>query len=80
MLGIDQRNEVEAFETASWIEGPWQKEDVMEQLLAEDHEAPRRMQLYRSAKKPGRNDPCPCNSGKKFKRCCLDKISFESRK
>lgn len=21
-------------------------------------------------KKTGRNDPCPCNSGKKFKRCC----------
>src|SRR5688500_13491506 len=21
--------------------------------------------------KPGRNDPCPCGSGKKFKRCCL---------
>ena len=21
----------------------------------------------------GRNDPCPCGSGKKFKRCCLDK-------
>jgi SEC-C motif-containing protein len=20
--------------------------------------------------KPGRNDPCPCGSGKKFKRCC----------
>lgn len=20
--------------------------------------------------KPGRNDPCPCNSGKKYKRCC----------
>ena len=20
---------------------------------------------------PGRNDPCPCGSGKKFKRCCL---------
>lgn len=79
-LGIDQRNRVQAFETASWIEGPWQKEDLMEQLLAEDREAPRRMQLYRSAKKPGRNDPCPCNSGKKFKRCCLDKISFESRK
>ena len=19
----------------------------------------------------GRNDPCPCGSGKKFKRCCL---------
>src|SRR5262245_22094438 len=21
----------------------------------------------------GRNDPCPCGSGKKFKRCCLDR-------
>ncbi|MBN9160887.1 MAG: hypothetical protein BGO98_42065 [Myxococcales bacterium 68-20] len=23
--------------------------------------------------KVGRNDPCPCGSGKKFKRCCVDK-------
>src|SRR5262245_56364960 len=23
--------------------------------------------------RPGRNDPCPCGSGKKYKRCCLDK-------
>lgn len=23
-----------------------------------------------SGPKPGRNDPCPCGSGKKFKRCC----------
>ena len=22
---------------------------------------------------PGRNDPCPCGSGKKYKKCCLDK-------
>ena len=22
--------------------------------------------------KPGRNDPCPCGSGKKYKRCCLE--------
>jgi len=21
--------------------------------------------------KPGRNDPCPCGSGQKYKRCCL---------
>ena len=21
--------------------------------------------------KTGRNDPCPCGSGKKYKRCCL---------
>jgi SEC-C motif-containing protein len=24
-------------------------------------------------KKTGRNDPCPCGSGKKFKKCCLGK-------
>ena len=23
--------------------------------------------------KVGRNDPCPCGSGKKYKQCCLDK-------
>jgi len=25
------------------------------------------------AKKVGRNDPCPCGSGKKFKKCCINK-------
>ncbi len=24
-----------------------------------------------AAPRPGRNDPCPCGSGRKFKRCCL---------
>jgi uncharacterized protein YecA (UPF0149 family) len=23
-----------------------------------------------SGKKPGRNEPCPCGSGKKYKKCC----------
>lgn len=26
--------------------------------------------LMRSAPKVGRNDPCPCGSQKKFKKCC----------
>ena len=26
------------------------------------------------AKKTGRNDPCPCGSGKKFKKCCESKM------
>jgi hypothetical protein len=25
--------------------------------------------------KPGRNDPCPCGSGKKYKHCCLERDS-----
>lgn len=28
-------------------------------------------QSRRAAPKVGRNDPCPCGSGKKYKRCCL---------
>lgn len=28
--------------------------------------------------KVGRNDPCPCGSGKKFKKCCEAKVSRRS--
>ena len=28
--------------------------------------------------KPGRNDPCPCGSGVKYKRCCEGKQAEES--
>jgi len=27
--------------------------------------------VHRSQPKVGRNDPCPCGSGKKYKKCCL---------
>lgn len=29
------------------------------------------VQHLERARPPGRNDPCPCGSGKKYKRCCL---------
>lgn len=32
------------------------------------------MEPIRKEKLPRRNDKCPCGSGKKAKRCCLDKI------
>lgn len=28
---------------------------------------------HRNADKVGRNEPCPCGSGEKFKKCCIDK-------
>ena len=31
--------------------------------------------ILREAPKIGRNDPCPCGSGKKHKRCCLKKVT-----
>ena len=30
----------------------------------------RRSKIVHVEKKPGRNDPCPCGSGKKYKNCC----------
>ncbi len=43
----------------------------------------RLMHLLRSegagaARQAGRNDPCPCGSGRKYKKCCLGKLSFET--
>ncbi len=35
--------------------------------------APYSPPLMRDSPKVGRNDPCPCGSGKKFKKCCLQK-------
>jgi sRNA-binding protein len=28
----------------------------------------------------GRNEPCPCGSGRKYKQCCLDKDEAKARK
>ncbi len=35
-----------------------------------DGHAPRQAQSVRQGPKVGRNDPCPCGSGKKYKKCC----------
>ncbi len=32
----------------------------------------------RQNKKIGRNDPCPCGSGKKYKNCCLSSCKYEN--
>ena len=32
--------------------------------------------FVREGRKIGRNEPCPCGSGKKYKKCCLDKELF----
>jgi len=31
---------------------------------------PTEVQLSRTPPRVGRNEPCPCGSGKKFKKCC----------
>lgn len=45
-----------------------------QELLADDKKKEIRMQLHADShatvEKIGRNDPCPCGSGKKYKKCC----------
>ena len=40
------------------------------QRLVEKHLADSGSTFRRSMPKVGRNDPCPCGSGKQFKQCC----------
>jgi preprotein translocase subunit SecA len=46
------------------------KEPVKQQRLQYNRGEGSSSQPVRRAKKVGRNDPCPCGSGKKFKKCC----------
>lgn len=44
---------------------PDKEEDISDLERALNPEAPVRVEA-----KPRRNDPCPCGSGKKYKKCC----------
>jgi uncharacterized protein YecA (UPF0149 family) len=41
--------------------------------VEDDFWLPEVKQVVRQGPKIGRNDPCPCGSGKKYKKCCLGK-------
>jgi len=69
--------EARAHNAIYWPQGEPDRED----LLAEACWAVQDLRLYwvdhapkpptrRVLPKPGRNDPCPCGSGRKFKKCC----------
>ncbi|MCD6429520.1 preprotein translocase subunit SecA, partial [bacterium] len=42
-------------------------------IQSEEKQTEVRKPVISSGKKPGRNDPCPCGSGKKYKKCCWPK-------
>ncbi len=61
-----------AGETVDWE--AWEKPpvtlDVRSELRKMLQEGPTQMfKSYPNGRKPGRNEPCPCGSGRKFKRC-----------
>ena len=79
-IGIDQRDTARAFDVAHWLEVPWKQTDTMDRVLEAERDIPRLVQLPRNGTRPGRNEPCPCGSGKKFKRCCISRMTFQRAK
>ena len=57
---------------ADWLYGlsQWDKIFDEDKKKALTKEAKTMHTIVRSDKKVGRNDPCPCGSGKKYKFCC----------
>ena len=71
LMNVHIRNEqdIEAIEAPHAPENvQYHHADYEEALASEDGEAEQKP-FVRADKKPGRNDPCPCGSGKKYKQC-----------
>jgi hypothetical protein len=57
----------------------WQDEDDLDFDDESDFLLHDEVETYvRATPKVGRNDPCPCGSGKKYKKCCLGKDADDS--
>ena len=60
MVRIQKEEEVEEIRQK-------QKQDY---VLSRGEDTPANQTIKRESEKVGRNDPCPCGSGKKYKKCC----------
>ena len=50
-----------------------QERERQQRAIISDDDAPipdAPVEQAKGAEAPGRNDPCPCGSGKKYKKCC----------
>ena len=66
VMGIRERT-VRTLFHVSVRQAPQKREQLANPITTSAEEKP---QPKRTDKKPGRNDPCPCGSGKKYKNCC----------
>jgi preprotein translocase subunit SecA len=72
----------EGFVGSTWVEGKATKEEAkpaseierQQQAAIDGTQADQKLEPIRNmGPRVGRNDPCPCGSGKKFKQCCMRK-------
>lgn len=55
------------------LSAPWQSQSVID-LLQTHQDYYGASQPLRKERQIGRNDPCPCGSGKKYKKCCMRSV------
>jgi preprotein translocase subunit SecA len=67
-------NSAEAVPQAGASPGFAQHRAGMEQAIQSSGTGGAPKQIKRTAPKVGRNDPCPCGSGKKYKKCCYPRF------
>ena len=75
-FGVMANDTSQAFDCTAWSDETWQYDSVMEELLVDE---PPFIPAV-GAKLPGRNAPCLCGSGRKFKKCCLRRFEASLRR
>jgi hypothetical protein len=74
-FGVCLRPSDQALRFGVNLDFTWEQDDAMDSLTSGMGKPKALADLFKSpsAKPPkiGRNQPCPCGSGKKFKKCCL---------
>ena len=74
-FGVCVRPRDQALRFGLNLDFPWEQDDTMDALTNNMGKSSNLTALLRKAAKArtkvGRNDPCPCGSGKKYKKCCL---------
>jgi len=71
--GEERTGDLPSLEQLRWIEAA-QEAAARGESLGQRQEAPEvKARPVRQEQRVGRNDPCPCGSGKKYKKCCMQK-------
>jgi len=75
-FGVMVADPSQLFHCAVWSDETWEFDQLMEDALVDEPPsipAP-------DTKLPGRNEPCTCGSGRKFKKCCLRRFEEDRRR
>ena len=69
---VNIENDVTKFINRAQVQNNLKREAVVKDAKASSgkEEVKRKPVVKKESEKVGRNDPCPCGSGKKYKNCC----------